>query len=68
MAPETWKEDGFLVERFPICITSRYGQDQEIGIDPEAEGANWYYDRDFSRIRFLNVAIATHLWYVSSEI
>lgn len=68
-APPVWKGDSFFVDRFPICVTSRYGQDQEIGnsANVEEESSNWYRDRDFSRVRFLNVAIATHLWYVSSE-
>lgn len=64
-APPEWKEDQFFIERFPICVTSRYGQDQDIGDENELEeeALNWFLDRDFSRVRFFNVAIATHLWY-----
>lgn len=63
-APPHYQKDGFLHERYPVAITSRYGQNQEIGVDiedMEEEGLNWYRDRQFSRIRYMSVAIATHL-------
>ena len=63
-APGEYREDGFFVQRRPIAITSRYGQNQELGLNEETEmeeGLNWQRDRDFSRVRYISVAIATHL-------
>ena len=64
-APPEYRNDLFLEDRYPVVITSRYGQNQEIGVhidDMEEEGLNWYRDRQFSRIRYMSVAIAVHLW------
>jgi hypothetical protein len=61
-APEHYTEDGFFQERAPIIITSSYGQNQQLGHLPREEEDNWKRDRDFSRVRFMTVALATHLW------
>ena len=63
-APATYTQDNFFKERVPTVVTSRYGQNQELGMDWEQETANWTRDRDFSRVRYLTVALATHLRYV----
>ena len=31
-APDTYTDDGFIVDRTPLVITSQYGQNQDIGI------------------------------------
>lgn len=61
-APESYTQDKFFQERVPIIVTSLYGQNQPLGIDPTTERGNWHWDRDFSKIRFMTVALATHLW------
>jgi hypothetical protein len=68
-APDSYKDDQFLLERTPIIITSRYGQNQDIAVnvvDAAADEENWQADRDFSQIRYVTMAIATHLRYDSS--
>jgi hypothetical protein len=62
-APESYKDD-FLMDRTPIVITSRYGQNQSIGVQEEDVGideCNWDLERDFELIRYITVAIATHV-------
>lgn len=61
LAPAEYKEDNFFLERVPIVITSHYGQNQQLGHQPREERDNWNRDRDFSRVRFVTVALATHL-------
>jgi hypothetical protein len=54
------------LECHPIAITSRYGQNQELAPalgDPDEERTNWERDRQYNRIRYISVAIATHLRY-----
>jgi hypothetical protein len=63
-APESYKEDIFLMERTPLVITSRYGQNQSIGVqdeDANADEQNWELEQDFALIRYITVAIATHV-------
>lgn len=60
-APASYKQDSFLQDRYPVAITSRYGQNQELGLNIEEEIVNWDRDRNFERIRYVTVAIATHL-------
>jgi hypothetical protein len=63
-APESYKDDDFLIERTPIVITSRYGQNQSIGMqvqDADADERNWDLERDFESIRYITIAIATHV-------
>ena len=62
-APGHWKADGFLSHRVPIVVTSRFGQNSRItsvGYE-EQEAHNWELDRDYSKIAFLTVAIATSI-------
>jgi hypothetical protein len=63
-APDDYIDDGFFKQRHPICITSRYGQNREMEMDDEhleEEAANWYRERDFSKVRYFTCAIASHL-------
>ena len=62
--PNDYTEDGFFNQRHPICITSRYSQNQEMEMDDEhleEEADNWNRERDFSKVRYLTCAIASHL-------
>ena len=61
-APDEYKADKFFLDRVPVIITSRYGQNQQLGHQPEDEVENWKRDREWSKIRFVTVALATHLW------
>jgi hypothetical protein len=66
-APLAYKADGFLAQRVPITVTSRYGQNQDLGMNPAnaAETSrNWGRDRDFGRLRYMTIALATHVRYV----
>jgi hypothetical protein len=66
-APDHWKADGFLTNNSPIVITSCFGQNAAFGLegDEDIEAAAWDRDRNFSKIAFLTVAIATSIEYAS---
>jgi hypothetical protein len=66
-APDPWKVDRFLTNNSPIVVTSRYGQNAAIALEGNrrAEAAAWDRDRDYSKIAFLTVAIATSIKYAS---
>lgn len=66
-APEHWKADGFLLGSSPIIVTSRYGQNSQIAVQGNElqEAENWQSERDYSKIAFLTVAIATSIQYGS---
>ena len=56
--------DDFFQSRIPIAVTSRFGQNQQLSQsinDREEERINWMRDRDYSRIRYVTLALATHL-------
>ncbi|OCH83610.1 hypothetical protein OBBRIDRAFT_840366 [Obba rivulosa] len=57
-APDYWKEDGFFRDHVPISIACRYGQNISIG---DNEGDIWARERDYSKIQFVSVALASHL-------
>lgn len=61
-APAEYKDDNFFLDRVPVVITSRYGQNNRFGQAPDIERDNWERDRVWSKIRFVTVALATHLW------
>lgn len=67
-APPYWLSDGWLQQHIPISVACRYGQNQPIAsTDPHAlrvEARNWHYERDYAHIRYLSVAVATHISYV----
>ncbi|KAH8980171.1 hypothetical protein EDB86DRAFT_3088142 [Lactarius hatsudake] len=60
-APRSWKKDGFLERHSPIVVTSRYGQNVEIseGGNETREASNWNKERDYSKVAFTTVALAT---------
>ena len=66
-APQNWKLDGFISQNSPVIVTSRYGQNAAIALEGNRsqEAAAWDRDRDYSKIAFLTVAIATSIKYVS---
>ncbi len=60
-APESWKADGFLTKNSPIIVTSRFGQNAAIVLqgNEEEEAAMWNVERDYSKIAYLTIALAT---------
>jgi hypothetical protein len=63
-SPASYKADGFFSKRQLICITSRYGQNIQLELDPDhqvEEIDNWKKERDFANIRYFTVAVASHL-------
>lgn len=63
-APQQYTSDGFLAHRIPVAITSLYGQNQPLPVredDDAEESANWSRTRDFNRIKYMSLSIATHL-------
>ncbi|KAF7782914.1 hypothetical protein Agabi119p4_2290 [Agaricus bisporus var. burnettii] len=60
-APDSYRSDNFFPSRVPICVTARFGQNHEIGVNEDQECMTWQTDRDWSRIRYVNVALATHM-------
>jgi hypothetical protein len=63
-APEEYKAEDLFTSRVPVAITSRFGQNQELASSIELrteEQHNWARDRDYSRIRYLTIALATHI-------
>jgi hypothetical protein len=65
-APVQYVEDGFFPSRVPVAVTSRFGQNQQFADTQDLrqeERLNWSRDCDYSRIRYLTVALASHLRY-----
>ncbi|EKM74525.1 hypothetical protein AGABI1DRAFT_133148 [Agaricus bisporus var. burnettii JB137-S8] len=60
-SPPSYRANDFLSSRMPICVTSRFGQNHKLGVSTVHEEQTWNNDRDWSCIRFVNVAIATHV-------
>lgn len=63
-APAKYKEDGWLLGNVPITITSRYGQDQDLGLEEdsyEEAAQNWNQDHNFTPVRYMTIALATHI-------
>jgi len=63
-APAEYKTDRFILDRKPIIVTSRYGQNQEMVLEGEEEAESWRRKRNFEHVRYMSVAIATHFRYV----
>lgn len=67
-APPSWLKDGWLQQHIPISVACRYGQNQPIAsTDRHAlrvEARNWNLERDYTNIRYMSMAIATHISYV----
>jgi hypothetical protein len=64
-APDGWKVDGFLRDRSPIMVTSQFGQNSSITArGNESHEANaWQLERDYSKMAFLTIALATQIKY-----
>jgi hypothetical protein len=62
-APDDWKSDGFLENHVPLSISVRYGQNLPIANNHNIaiERQAWQEDRDFSKIRFVSLALATDI-------
>ena len=65
-APDHWKVDGFLEDRSPIVVTSRFGQDARIAArgDEDREAESWESERDYSKLAFFTFAVATSIKHV----
>jgi len=66
-APESYKSDKFFIDRIPISVTSMYGQNQPLAIwddDAVEDTDNWSRSRDFTKLRYVSVSIASHFEYV----
>jgi len=66
-APESYKSDKFFVDRLPIAVTSIYGQNQPLAVwddDANEDTHNWSRSRDFTKLRYVSVSIASHFEYV----
>ncbi|CCM06664.1 uncharacterized protein FIBRA_08949 [Fibroporia radiculosa] len=62
-APNHYRQDPFFRTHSPISVTCRYGQNQPICVPRQSayEASIWDRERDYSKIRFVSMAIATHL-------
>jgi hypothetical protein len=62
-APHSWKTDKWIQSRSPVGIVAAYGQNLPIHSgNPSAVDRNyWSASRDYHQVRFLTIALATHL-------
>ncbi|KIL64797.1 hypothetical protein M378DRAFT_178583 [Amanita muscaria Koide BX008] len=63
-APAGYFDDDFFTSRVPVAITSRFGQNQQLACTREEElqeRTNWRQERDYSRIRYITFAVASHI-------
>ncbi|KAM6490423.1 hypothetical protein JOM56_014096 [Amanita muscaria] len=63
-APAGYFDDDFFTSRVPVAITSRFGQNQQLACTREdelQERTNWRQERDYSRIRYITFAVASHI-------
>ena len=68
-APPSYTDDGFFMDSVPIAITSRCGQNQKIGSLTRGEQYNqeifsWNRRCDFSQVKHVSFALASHVSYV----
>lgn len=65
-----WKDDTFLSERDPVGVTVRYGQNTKVCYSDtdvewnDSEVDEWIKQRRWNRLRFVTLALATHISYV----
>ena len=65
-APQEYQDEELFTNGVPVAITSRFGQNQELArtLDlHQEEQDNWARDRDYTRIRYLTIALASHIRY-----
>ncbi|KAG2742153.1 hypothetical protein P692DRAFT_201809895 [Suillus brevipes Sb2] len=64
-APPYWLKDGWLQQHIPVSVACRYGQNQPIASTDQhalrVEARNWNHERDYAHIRYLSMAVATHI-------
>jgi hypothetical protein len=62
-APDHWKVDGFLKNKSPIVVTSRFGQNAWIATpgNEAHEAIAWQLERDYSKLAFVTFALATSI-------
>ena len=60
-APDSWKEDGFLTRNLPISVTHQFGQNMPLEVDRRDEQKQWQGYRDFSKLRYMCIALATDI-------
>ena len=62
-APDHWKVDGFLQNKSPIVVTSRFGQNARIATrgNETREASAWQLEQDYSKLAFVTFAIATSI-------
>ena len=63
-APEQYKSGDVHLGRIPVAITSRFGQNQELAASVELqedELDNWARERDYGRIKYVTLALASHV-------
>jgi hypothetical protein len=67
-APLSYKEDGFFISSVPITVTSCCGQNQQVHCpipgqveNYEEDVDSWSRIRDFSQIKYVSLAIASHV-------
>ncbi|KIK32147.1 hypothetical protein CY34DRAFT_760389, partial [Suillus luteus UH-Slu-Lm8-n1] len=64
-APPYWLKDGWLQQHIPISVACRYGQNQAIASTDQhalrVEARNWNIERNYTNIRYLSMAVATHI-------
>jgi len=66
-APQTYKSDNFFLDRNPIAVTSIYGQNQQLAMwddETDEDIDNWSRSRDFTKLKYVSVSIASHFEYV----
>jgi hypothetical protein len=67
-APRNYIDDDFFQSRVPVAVTSRFGQNQQLSQTTEEtdqERYNWSCERDFRRIRYVTLALATHIRHIN---
>lgn len=62
-APDSWREDDFIVHNSPITAAIRIGQNERIANSEtlDEDAAAWDIERDTMKCRAIIVALATHL-------
>jgi hypothetical protein len=64
-APAAYTADGFLSSVIPISVSCRYGQNQPLGLNLAQTHTWWDKYRNFKKIRYVCVALATDIGSVS---
>ncbi|KAI5981073.1 hypothetical protein EDD15DRAFT_2380428 [Pisolithus albus] len=63
-APELWKRDQFLLDNYPVALTMRYGQNQDLrrsSNSTQVERENWNKDHDYEHVMLFSFSLASHI-------